>query len=159
MNEFATVFDLTSKSVRAHAMLPFIFSILAIIAGITGVIFYKWVTRKLQIPVHRSIYGILALLGLWWPFGHMDILNYAILNKAKDSQVVEGVVHVSHRQPYSGHTTGDKITIDGEPFVVDFFSAAPGYNETLSHGGVLREGAYVRVHHCDGAIIKIEIKK
>lgn len=89
----------------------------------------------------------------------MDVFNYAILNKANKAQVVEGIVRVAHRQPYQGHTTGDKITVNGQPFEVDYFNADPGYKDTIAHGGVLGEGAYARIHHCDGVIVKVEIKK
>lgn len=157
--EFTTVFDLTSKSLRADAIHHTIVSIVLIIGGLSGVIFYKWVIEKLQIRVTRSIFGILVLIGLWWWFEHVDVFNYAVLNNAKNAQVVEGVVHVSQAQPYQGHTSGDKITINGQPFEVDYFNAAPGYKDTISRGGVLREGTYVRIHHCDGAIIKIEVIK
>ncbi len=159
MNEFTTVFDLTSKSVRAHAMLPLIFSFLGIIGGLTGVIFHKWVIEKLQMRIPRSIFGIIVLIGLLWLAIHIDIINYAVMNKAKDAQIVEGVVHVTHRQSYHGRTYSDRITVDGQPFEIDQFNAAPGYKDTIASGGVLGEGAYVRIHHCDGAIVKIEIKK
>jgi hypothetical protein len=72
---------------------------------------------------------------------------------------VEGTVQVSHSQPYQGHTSGDKITIDGQSFVIDYFYATPGYKETIAHGGVLRNGVYARIHHCDGVIIKVEVVK
>lgn len=158
MSEFTTVFDITSKSVRAEAIPHLMGSLLLMIGGLSGIIFQKWITGKLHIKVPRSIFAIMILLGIWWPFGHMDVIHYAVLNKAKDAQVMEGIVHVSHMQPYQGHTSGDKITVDGQPFMVDFFSEAPGYKDTISHGGVLREGTYAKIHHCDGAIVKIEIK-
>jgi hypothetical protein len=157
--EFTTVFDLTLKSVRAEAMPHLIGSIVLIIGGLTGVIFNKWAIKKLQIRVARSIFGIMILLGLWWCIGHIGVINYAILNKAKNAQVVEGIVHVSHMQPYHGHTSGDKITVNGEPFEVDFFYAGPGYKDTIARGGALREGTYARIHHCDGVIVKVEVKK
>ncbi len=159
MSELTTVFDLTSKSVRAEAIPHLIGSLVLIIGGLTGVIFNKWLIEKIQIRVARSLFGIMILFGLWWCVWHIDVINYAILNKAKNAQVVEGIVHVSHMQPYQGHTSGDKITIDGQPFEVDYFSAAPGYKDTIARNGVLREGVYARIHHCDGAIVKIETRK
>lgn len=159
MNELTTVFDLTSRSVRAEAIPHLIGSMVLMIGGLAGVIFHKWITRKFDIRIPRSIFGMMIFGGLFWCVGHLDVINYAVLNKAKNAEVVEGIVHVSHRQPYHGHTSGDKITINGQPFEVDYFSAAPGYKDTLARGGVLGEGTYARVHHCDGVIVKVEVKK
>jgi len=159
MNEFTTVFDLTSNSVRTEAIPHFIGSIVLIVGGLAGVIFHRWIIEKLKIRLPRSIFGILIFFGLWWCVGHIDVINYAIMNNAKNAQVVEGIVHVSHMQPYQGHTSGDKITVEGQSFEVDYFSAAPGYKDTIAHGGVLHEGAYVRIHHSDGVIVKVEVKK
>ena len=159
MNEFTTVFDLTSKSVRSDAMYNLVVSIVLICSGLAGVIFHKWVIEKLQMRITRSVFFITALVGFGWWLWHMELFNYAICGKAKDAQVVEGTVQVSHSQPYQGHTSGDKITIDGQSFVIDYFYATPGYKETIAHGGVLRNGVYARIHHCDGVIIKVEVIK
>jgi hypothetical protein len=34
----------------------------------------------------------------------------------------------------------------------------PGYQQTIAHGGALREGVYARLHHYDGVIIKVEVR-
>jgi hypothetical protein len=159
MNEFTTIFDLTSKSVRADAIYNLIISITLIACGLAGAVFHQWVTEKIQIRITRSVFVIMALAGCGWYLWHMELSNYAIWGKAKDAQVVEGIVHVSHEQPYHGHSSGDKITIDGQPFVIDYFYTTAGYKDTISHGGALRAGVYARIHHCDGTIIKVEIMK
>jgi hypothetical protein len=74
------------------------------------------------------------------------------------SQVVEGIVHISHEQPAHGHSSGDKITVGDQTFEVNYFLATPGYKQTISHGGVLREGVYVRLHHYDGIILKLKLE-
>jgi hypothetical protein len=35
----------------------------------------------------------------------------------------------------------------------------PGYKQTISHGGALREGVFARLHHYDGVILKGEVGK
>ncbi len=74
-------------------------------------------------------------------------------------QVAEGIVHVSHEQPESGHSPGDKITIDGKTFEIDFFVSTPGYKQTISHGGFLRDGVYARITYNNRIILKLEINK
>ena len=73
------------------------------------------------------------------------------------SQIAEGIVHVSHEQPATGHAAGDKITVEDQTFEVNYFLVTPGYKQTISHGGVLREGVFARLHHYDGVILKVEI--
>jgi hypothetical protein len=154
MNEFTTVYDLTSQSAQMSGWFHFIFSMALIIGGILGVIFHKRMFENLP----RSIFGIMVLFGLGWWLEHMELFNYVILRNAENIQVTEGIVHVTRTQPYQGHTSGDKITIDGQPFEIDYFHANTGYNESIAHGGVLQEGVYARIHHCDGVIYKVEVK-
>jgi len=40
---------------------------------------------------------------------------------------------------------------------VNYFLVTPGYKQTISHGGMLREGVFARLHHYDGIILKLEI--
>jgi hypothetical protein len=157
MNEFTTVYDLTSNSAQMSGWFHFVFSMALIIGGISGVIFYKRIREKLAGPLSRSLFGILVLIGIGWWLWHVELFNYAILRNAKNIEVAEGIVHVIRTQPYQGHTSGDKITIDGQPFEIDYFHANTGYNESIAHGGVLKQGAYARIHHCDGVIYKVEV--
>lgn len=64
-------------------------------------------------------------------------------------KTAEGVVHVSHEQPYHGHSSGDKFEIDGVRFEVSYFTTGAHYKRTISHGGALREGVQARVWFCE----------
>ena len=73
------------------------------------------------------------------------------------SEVVEGVVEVLYRQPEGGHAPGDRIRVGGREFQYSYFTSTLAYNRTIAHGGVLVQGARVRVHDLDGAILKVEV--
>jgi len=71
----------------------------------------------------------------------------------------EGVVKVLHQQPAHGHSSGDRIEVGGREFAVDYFHATPAYRDTIAHGGVLRDGAYVRLCRVDGDIVRVELRR
>jgi hypothetical protein len=64
---------------------------------------------------------------------------------------------VAH-QPVHGHASGDKIIVGDRQFEIDYFRVTPGYQQTIAHGGALRERVYARLHHYDGVIIKVEVR-
>jgi hypothetical protein len=72
-------------------------------------------------------------------------------------EVVEGEVEVLVLQPRAGHNDGDRIRVGGREFRIDRNSSTPAYNRTVAGGGVLTHGARVRLHHLDGAILKVEV--
>jgi hypothetical protein len=62
-------------------------------------------------------------------------------------QIAEGNVHVLHAQPAEGHAKGDVITVGGVEFEINAFLVTFGYNQTISHGGVLTEGTNARIYY------------
>ena len=114
--------------------------------------------------------GILWL-GICIPFYLHYKSEYSRLQAEYDSQqyrLVEGVVHVMHTQPASGHDTGDIIQIGNVELQVDAFVETFGYRETIMHGGALTEGTYARVYYdynpTNGdplpyTILRVDVKK
>ncbi len=87
--------------------------------------------------------------------------RYQELLRAYDSQqyqVAEGVVQVLHTEESSGHTKGDIINVGGTQFEFSFFELSYGYNQTITHNGVLQEGTYVKIYYFDGVILRIDVK-
>ena len=91
------------------------------------------------------------------PFGHINGLLDAYRDKRYE--VVEGQVHVLHRQPKTGHTKGDIVEVNGKQFEVNYFYATPAYNKTLARGGVLGDGVYARIYYFNGEILRVEVRK
>ena len=72
-------------------------------------------------------------------------------------EVVEGVVEVVHLEPKTGHDPGDRIRVAGREFQYSYFTGTLPYKQTVTHGGVLVDGANVRLHYLQGAILKVEV--
>ncbi|MCA9646393.1 MAG: hypothetical protein KC492_37160 [Myxococcales bacterium] len=64
-----------------------------------------------------------------------------------------------HVQPWEGHDLGDVVRLGDEEFVIDHFRSTPAYHQTIAYGGVLREGAAVRVWLYRGAVLRIDSSK
>jgi hypothetical protein len=165
MNELTTVFEIASGSngVRADAIFRLGIGVAALIGGVFG--FFR-ASRKEE----RSLKKLLgpSFVTAWsvvWIIAHIPLWRIGITQTNRlleiyhngKSQVVEGVVRVSHEQPANGHSSGDKITIGDQKFEVNYFLVTPGYNKTIAHGGVLREGVFARLHHYEGVILKVEV--
>jgi hypothetical protein len=65
---------------------------------------------------------------------YQHLLN---IYNSQQYQIVEGLVHVLHTQPETGHDRGDVVEVGGVEFEVDYFLITFGYNKTLAYGGVL----------------------
>lgn len=76
--------------------------------------------------------------------------------------VVEGIVQDFHPMPYAGHDT-ERFTVSGVRFAYSDYIVGPGFNNTSSHGGPIREGVAVRIHYSGSrehaTILKLEIKE
>lgn len=165
MNELTTVFEIASGSngVRADALLRLGIGAGALIGGVFGLFRAsrreERSLKKLVGPAFMTAWSVVWLLAHipLWRIGTTQTNRLVNIYHNGKSQVVEGIVHVSHQQPAHGHSSGDKITVGDQSFEVNYFLVTPGYNKTISHGGVLREGAFARLHYYEGIILKVEV--
>ena len=160
MNGLTTVFEIApgSNGVRADALLRLAIGLVALCGGVIGVFRAKKL-KKLAAPVFLTAWSALWLVAHipLWRIGVTQTNRLLDIYHNGKSQVVEGIVHISHEQSAHGHSSGDKITVGDQTFEVNYFLATPGYKQTISHGGVLREGVFARLHHYDGIILKVEV--
>ena len=159
MNDLTTVFDYTVWQVRADALYHVAVGAVIIIGTI-----FVWIYRDRlfdETPGRSAagLIGIMMCFGLGWWVVHMNLFLFALSDISGNTRVAEGVVHVSAMQAYHGHNSGDRVTVGGLPFEVDYFYATPGYKQTIEHGGALQEGVYARVHYCNDVILKVEVRK
>ena len=159
MNEFRTVVEYTAGSIRADALYHIAVGALLMVGGIAGWVFYKRNPEE-ELPGHadRGLFAVLVVFGLLWWVAHVNLIAFAISDITGNTRVAEGVVHVSGIQAYHGHNASDKISVGGQPFEVNYFHATPGYKQTIARGGALENGVYARLHHCNGVILKVEVR-
>jgi len=160
MNEFTTIFEYTAGSIRADALYHIAVGAVLIIGGILAWIYREQIIEE-EAPGRSAsvLLGIMVTFGLGWWVAHINLFAFAISDITANTQVTEGVVQVSGMQAYQGHNAGDKITVGGQPFEVNYFHAAPGYKQTIARGGALENGVYARLHHCNGMILKVEVRE
>lgn len=108
--------------------------------------------------VWSSIHGALLISQL---NDYSDIVN--IYNNGSYS-IAEGKVKVIHEEPAGGHDKGDVILVDGTEFEFSYYRHFFYYHQTISHGGVLKEGVYARLTYVKNPstlvtnpIIRVEI--
>jgi|ERR1043166_2743965 hypothetical protein len=160
MNGLTTVFEIApgSNGVRADALFRLAIGLFALTGGVAGLFRAKGL-KKVAAPAFMTVWSVVWLIAHipLWRIGTTQTNRLLDVYRNGKSQVVEGVVHVAHEQPAHGHSSGDKITVGEQTFEVNYFLVTPGYKQTISHGGMLREGVFARLHHYDGIILKVEI--
>ena len=96
----------------------------------------------------------------WGVFGNYFRARNAYLNG--DYTVVEGRVEHFVPMPYAGHAY-ERFEVEGILFEYSDFEVSPGFNNTSSHGGPIREGLPVRIAYTltrpNRTILKLEVGK
>ena len=162
-NEFTTVFEISlgSNGVVKEDVFRLVIGSAVLVFGVYGII--RCIrTQSSKAVIHSAFAVVFSIvwLAMHMPFVVRDftsLRHYLHVYRSGQCESAVGFVHVTGRQPYTGHAAGDKITVDGHEFQVDYFHWTLGYNKTIARGGVLFEKAYVRLHHHDGVILKVEV--
>lgn len=163
-----TVYTITEHPLAVYTVIPALFGvgggIVALAASVGAV---RWLRHRHGPP------NPVIRLGAFFVFGTlMSLLGWLLfLPHYKETQamvdayregnyrVSEGRVTVLRKQPWGGHAAGDLIRInDGTELEVDYFSGRIGYQDTIAHGGVLREGVHARVYHHAGVILRVDVR-
>lgn len=155
MNNFVEVFVFT-QSVNAIPLGHVFFLLIGIVIFIVGISLFRKV-KKEQGCVPEVLKAVFILFwAIIWIGIHglslgMQVVTYSellnIYNKHLYS-VVEGKVQVIHEQPRGGHDRGDLIVVGDKEFEFSYFEESFGYHQTISNGGVLKEGVYARLTYC-----------
>lgn len=99
------------------------------------------------------------LFGILWVA--IGLLSYSEMEKVRAAvragnyQVVEGVVRDFAPMPY-GHGK-ESFSLNSQSFSYSDFVLAPGFSQSKSHGGPIREGLQVRVSYIGESIVKLEV--
>lgn len=71
-------------------------------------------------------------------------------------EVVEGVAHVTQFWAADAHNQADFVKLGDHSFTIGSKYHGIAYSRTVANGGVLREGAAVRVWLCEGHVVRID---
>lgn len=116
-------------------------------------------SRKLFGTVFVSLAGLIALVFI--PATLLDYVHTRSSYTHRTYQTVEGPVTDFDPMPVTGHRF-ETFKVAGIGFAFsDFDESDYGYNNTASHGGVIRQGLRVRIAYLPGkdrnVILKLEI--
>jgi hypothetical protein len=162
MHTWTTVFEITrwSNGELGDLLFRVTIGVSALGFGLYGLL------RRREEGKARDRFGA-AFLTFWavlWLTGHLAFNPFGRIERLVDAyqqgryEVVEGEVSVGHVQPRTGHSPGDAVTVGGRTFEVNYFVATPAYKQSIAHGGALQQGAYVRIAHVDGEIVRVEVR-
>lgn len=171
MVEYITIFEISRKWTDYFIVLSVICAIIGLSLAAVLIIYVlknwkNWQTDKK--PRKEIIFLIFFILiwGLGWSFGSFVIYsNIRFGNEltgayySDNYEIIEGIVEVLHQQPKSGHDSGDLIRINHKEIEFSYFGSTPAYHQTISHGGVLENGVYVRLYLYKGNILRIDVSK
>jgi hypothetical protein len=178
MNDLVTVFVFTENSGPVLGDLQFrlIVGLIVLAMGVVGTAGLLSASLRKQAWFLRV--AIAAPFALFWA-GTWIALHYGAyaaekaqyarlqeIYATKQYSIAEGIVHVLHVQPGGGHDRGDIIQINGTELEVDAFLVTFGYSKSITHGGVLTDGAYARVYYTDDGkgnpwsrtILRVDVK-
>ncbi len=104
--------------------------------------------------------AFLAFSLLWTVGGSAALLwsNYTVRQALRTGEVttVEGVVRNFSPMPAGGHAN-ETFLVAGTRFSYSAYTLAPGFHQTRSERGPIVDGAYVRIAHRDGTILRLEM--
>ena len=105
-------------------------------------------------------YAFLGFAILWTVVAFADTArSYSSLASALREgrcDIVAGKVTQFHPMPASGHDT-ERFVIGNRQFKYSDYIVSPGFNNTSSHGGPIRDGLRVRIHYVGNDIARLEI--
>jgi len=70
---------------------------------------------------------------------------------------VEGVVKDFKPMPYEGHQE-ECFRVNNQQFCYSDYIVQPGFRQSASHGGPIREGLPVRIYYYEGQILRLDIR-
>ena len=155
--EYTTVFDVGQSGYRqwsfpAHGLL-------FVVVG-AGLVLFR---RRLRSRMPSFFPFVFLGFALFWTFiafvstsGGYSALSSAL--REDRCSVVEGVVSDFHPMPYTGHQM-EWFVVDGRRFEYSDYVIVPGFNNTASHGGPIRQGLQVRVHYVGNNIARLEVAR
>ena len=157
--EYLTVFDASHKWLDWTAP---VFGAVFVLFGVHTIL-RKWTTP----PYDRTFWRVFTVvftvfgfaIGTVVPIVHLRERS-ALIDQLRSGQaiIVEGQIRDFVPMPWSGHAM-ECFTVETTRFCYSDFVVTPGFNNARSHGGPIRAGLQVRIHHVDRTIARLEVAK
>jgi hypothetical protein len=153
--EYTVVFDVTQSGFR-NLWFP-AFGLIFVAVG-SGLVVFR---RHLSARTPRFFPFAFLGFAIFWTIATFagTAGGYSSLASALREgrcEVVTGEVTQFHPMPATGHDT-ERFVVSGRHFKYSDYIVSPGFNNTSSHGGPIREGLSVRIHHVGNDIARLEV--
>jgi hypothetical protein len=159
---YITVYQFSSKGIRpelyAIALVPlFACSLLLFLS--------RYSRKRKQVRIWAvlvlALMEILTIYSAWGELSVDSACNSAF--KSGRYSVVEGAVENFRPMPYEGHAN-EEFQVGSVRFSYSDYEDRPGFNQSSSHGGPIREGLKVKISYSDdcgewpNTILKLEVQ-
>jgi hypothetical protein len=158
---YKVVFDIVESGYKSWSFPAF--GLIFIAIGLFLVIFRKlisgwWGNHPRARDTFSSFFLWFAVIWTLISFfgTYSEYSNLRSAYKSGNFDVVEGRVTYFMPMPYSGHAM-EKFCVNDHCFEYSDFVVSGSFNNTMSHGGPIREGLPVRVTFVRNKIIKLEV--
>jgi len=155
--QYSVVFDVIESGYRQwwFAASGFVF----IAVGVVLVAFRRFLAPRNATWFPFAFLGF-AIIWTVFSFGLTFRDYYSLASALRDHRcaVTEGIVSEFHPMPSTGHED-EWFIVDGRYFHYSDFVVSAGFNNSASHGGPIREGIHVRVHHVENDIARLEVSQ
>lgn len=159
---YKTVFEISANSngvLSDFYNTLFIESMILLLGVGLGIyVIVKFKTLKPTACLTPLFFLFWAIIGLHATISSRPNNRYLESYEKGNYLIAEGDVKVLYRQPQTGHAPGDQIVVDGRKFTIDYFQSTRTYKTTIAQGGVLRHGAYVKLYHVNGNILRVDLR-
>ncbi len=153
---YVTVFDISKQQFEWW------WPAIGILIFALGIVCIKFVSRWPSQNNAKIIGWVMLVLG---PLFSVLIYNsqttmWAGLRRAYDRgayPIVEGVVHDFRPMWYEGHPD-ECFWVENRKFCYSDYVGQPGFRQSASHGGPIREGLPVRITYHDGQILRLDVR-
>lgn len=153
---YVTVFDISKQ--------PFDwwFPAFGLIFVALGLFFVFFLSKRPGQKGAKFIGWFMVIFASFWTFSGFSGM-YTVYSgfikayKTGQYEIVEGLVQDFHPMPYSGHED-ECFRVEDARFCYSDYTVEPGFRQSASHGGPIREGLPVRIAYLSGRILRLEIR-
>ncbi len=160
---FRTVFDAGQMgySTGWFPAIGLFFVCLGALLVFKPVLMLKLLPHGLQGRARTAFSWFCFLFSIFWTVTALSItyVKYRTAVDALESgqySVVEGPVTDFVPMPREGHAL-ESFSVGGTRFSYSDFTVTPGFHNSASHGGPIREGLYIRIAHVGNLILRLEV--
>lgn len=158
---YTVVFDISNVGYKAWSFAAV--GLVFIAVGIGTFVFANVLPFRWSKPAAKYFRVFFLGYAVVWTISVFDSTyrDYRLARDARAShrfKVAEGLVQDFRPMPYGGHSM-EHFCVDEACFEYSDYVITPGFNNTASHGGPIREGLPVRVFYVGNTIIRLEVAK